>query len=109
ILSSVMKFAILRQAAGRIALGLIEHFGIRATRPARLVVSFVDQSSSTLLEPVAIRGIPAERHQYHRVVPTKTKVHSLLKTGALPSTHFDVGNDVASHRFNPIIVVTCGD
>src|SRR5262245_35905572 len=60
ILSGLMKFAILRQAAGRIVLWLIDHLGIRTTGPARFVVAFVDQNGSRFLDSVAIRGISAE-------------------------------------------------
>src|SRR3989442_8664991 len=88
------------------ALGLIDNFRIRATGHARLVVAFVDQNGSALLESVAIRGISPERHQDYRVVPTNTKIHSLLKSSPLPATHFDIRNDVVGLRFNSSVFLT---
>src|SRR5262245_41868021 len=79
ILSCLMKFAILRQGARRVTLWLIDYLGVRAIGSVWFVVAFVDQNCTAFLNSVAIRGIPTERHQNHRMVPAKTEVHTLLK------------------------------
>jgi len=62
-----------------------------------MVVSLIDESSAAILDTVSVWGIWSERHQDDRVVATHTKIHPLLKAGALTAAHLNIGDDVIAH------------
>ena len=59
---------------------------------------FVYERRSRVLKPIAIRRIRAHGHKDDRMVAAEAEVHALLQARAFALAHFDVGDDVVTHR-----------
>jgi hypothetical protein len=99
-LSGVIEFSILCQSTGRKSFGLIHNFWIRRLWALGKIVPLVDERRSAIFEPISIRCVSPNRHQYHRVITTNVEIHSLLKTYSLASAHLHVRNNVITRRYN---------
>lgn len=58
-------------------------------------MSLIDQRCFAVFKSITIRSITAYRHQNDGMITTKAELHSTLKAGAFPPTHFVMRENVA--------------
>src|SRR5208283_4318715 len=65
-----VKLTVLGERARRMTFRLVYSFWVRAVWTLGLVVPFVDQSRTTVLDPITIRRVGSQGHEYYRMMAT---------------------------------------
>jgi hypothetical protein len=77
---------------------LIGGFRLRNSITAWLIVALVNKSGSTILESILVRRARPDGHEQHGVIVPQPEVHPALEARALPSAHFQIGDDFVGHE-----------